>query len=225
MFNASCKLPFFLWSYSGIWINFCSEANSALQMFCLARVASNALSLHSSLEKLQLIYIIQQSFFLFSSGRSSYSDAVLLDTTVLLSQIFTQSIDAIDVTSVTLSCLNSINAIDVTRCKLMLIECRMFQCSNVPMFQCSNVPMFQCVFLFIGSKEFLVHWSIGLLVHWTIGPLVHWSTGPLVHWSIGSLVHWSIGPLVHWSIGPLVHWSIGPFVHWSNGWISNVNCQ
>ena len=33
-----------------------------------------------------------------------------------LFQIFTQSIDAIDVTSVTLSCLNSINAIDVTRC-------------------------------------------------------------------------------------------------------------
>ena len=30
-------------------------------------------------------------------------------------QIFTQSIDAIDVTSVTLSRLNSINAIDVTR--------------------------------------------------------------------------------------------------------------
>ena len=33
-----------------------------------------------------------------------------------LFQIFTQSLDAIDVTSVTLSCLNSINAIDVTRC-------------------------------------------------------------------------------------------------------------
>ena len=32
-----------------------------------------------------------------------------------LFQIFTQSLDAIDVTSVTLSCLNSINAIDVTR--------------------------------------------------------------------------------------------------------------
>ena len=31
-------------------------------------------------------------------------------------QIFTQSIDAIDVTSVTPSRLNSINAIDVTRC-------------------------------------------------------------------------------------------------------------
>ena len=31
-------------------------------------------------------------------------------------QIFTQSIDAIDVTSVTLSRLNSINEIDVTRC-------------------------------------------------------------------------------------------------------------
>ena len=60
-----------------------------------------------------------------------------------LFQIFTQSIDAIDVTSVTLSCLNSINAIEVTRCWLMLIECRMFQYSNVPMFQCSNVPIFQ----------------------------------------------------------------------------------
>ena len=33
-----------------------------------------------------------------------------------LFQIFTQSLDAIDVTSVTLSRLNSINAIDVTRC-------------------------------------------------------------------------------------------------------------
>ena len=32
-----------------------------------------------------------------------------------LFQIFTQSLDAIDVTSVTLSRLNSINAIDVTR--------------------------------------------------------------------------------------------------------------
>ena len=50
-----------------------------------------------------------------SSDRSSYSDAVLQDTNVLLSQTFTQSIDAIDVTSVTLSGLNSINAIDVTR--------------------------------------------------------------------------------------------------------------
>ena len=49
-----------------------------------------------------------------SSDRSSYSDVVLLDT-VQLSQIFTQSIDTIDVTRVTLSRLNSINAIDVTR--------------------------------------------------------------------------------------------------------------
>ena len=58
-----------------------------------------------------------QTFIAFiSSDRSSYSDAVLLDTTVLHSQIFTQSIDAIDVTSVNLSCLNSINAIDVKRC-------------------------------------------------------------------------------------------------------------
>ena len=53
--------------------------------------------------------------YFISSDRSSYSDVALLET-VQFSQIFTQSIDAIDVTSVTLSCLNSINAIDVTRC-------------------------------------------------------------------------------------------------------------
>ena len=41
----------------------------------------------------------------------------------------------------------------------MLIECRMFQCSNV-------------FFLFIGLQEFLVHWSIGQWVHGTTGPLV-----------------------------------------------------
>ena len=46
-----------------------------------------------------------------------------------LFQIFTQSLDAIDVTSVTLSRLNSINAIDITRCWLNV------ECSNVPMFQ------------------------------------------------------------------------------------------
>ena len=60
-----------------------------------------------------------------------------------LFQIFTQSIDAIDVTSVTLSCLNSINAVDVTRCWLN-VEYSNFpitQCSSVSMFQYSNVPM------------------------------------------------------------------------------------
>ena len=53
-----------------------------------------------------------------SSDRSSYSDDGLLYYIYpqRLFQIFTQSIDAIDVTSVTLSCLNSINAIDVARC-------------------------------------------------------------------------------------------------------------
>ena len=45
-----------------------------------------------------------------SSDRSSYSDI-----SRPLFQIFTQSIEAIDVTSVTLSRLNSINAIDVIR--------------------------------------------------------------------------------------------------------------
>ena len=50
-----------------------------------------------------------------SSDRSSYSDDGLLYIypSKPLFQIFTQSIDAIDVTSVTLSRLNSINAIDI----------------------------------------------------------------------------------------------------------------
>ena len=58
-------------------------------------------------------------FQFVSSDRSSYSDVLLLET-VQLSQIFTQSIDTIDVTSVTLSRLNSINAIDVTRRKCQM---------------------------------------------------------------------------------------------------------
>ena len=61
-----------------------------------------------------------------------------------LFQIFTQFIDAIDVTIVTLCCLSSINAIDVTRCWLNV------KSSTVPMFQSSNVPLFQCVFSFHG---------------------------------------------------------------------------
>ena len=63
-----------------------------------------------------------------------------------LFQIFTQSLRAIDVTSVTLSRLNSNNAVDAKRCWLN-VECsnvQMFQCSNDPMFQCSNLQMFQC---------------------------------------------------------------------------------
>ena len=53
-----------------------------------------------------------------SSDRSSYSETVLLYNcgSWPLFQIFTQPIDAIVVTSVTLSRLNSINAFDVTRC-------------------------------------------------------------------------------------------------------------
>ena len=50
-------------------------------------------------------------FFIVSSDRSSWSDNGLLYTWLLF---HTQSIDAIDVTSVTLSFLDSINAIDVT---------------------------------------------------------------------------------------------------------------
>ena len=57
-----------------------------------------------------------QFFSVFSSDRSSYSDDGLLYIRQQLFQILTQSLDAIDATSVTLSRLNNINAIDVTRC-------------------------------------------------------------------------------------------------------------
>ena len=59
---------------------------------------------------------------IISSDRSSCRDDGLLYVHLPiypqqpLFQIFTQSIDAIDVTSVTRSRLNSINVIDVTRC-------------------------------------------------------------------------------------------------------------
>ena len=104
-----------------------------------------------------------------SSDRNSYSDDGLLYVHKTF-WIFTQSIGAIDFTGVTLSRWNSINAFDVTRCKLKLnLNVPIFQCSNVPMFQCSNVqmlkwsniqmlkcskvPMFQC------SNVHIVKWS------------------------------------------------------------------
>ena len=74
--------------------------------------------------KIITIIIIIISIFtiisvIVSSDRSSYSDDGLLyiyPQQRPLFQIFNQSIDAIDVTNVILSCLNNINAIGVTRC-------------------------------------------------------------------------------------------------------------
>ena len=85
----------------------------------------------------------QVALFIFSSDRSFCSDEwwFIIFPQQQLFQIFTQSIGAIYITSVTLGCLNSINAIDVTRCWLMLIECQMFQCSNVQMLKFSIVQM------------------------------------------------------------------------------------
>ena len=63
-----------------------------------------------------------------------------------LFQIFTQSIDAIDVKRVTLCCLNSINAIDVARgeCQMSNVKLQMSnvksQMSNVKS-QMSNVKL------------------------------------------------------------------------------------
>ena len=73
-------------------------------------------SIHMLQEK--KIFSVTKRWYVVSSDRSSYSDDGLLyiRQQQQLFQILTQSIDAIDVTSVTLSRLNSINAIDVTRC-------------------------------------------------------------------------------------------------------------
>ena len=69
--------------------------------------------------ELNIMILVKPGYHCFvSSDRSSCTDDGLLyiRSSNPLFQIFTQSIDAIDVTSVTLRRLNSINAIDVTRC-------------------------------------------------------------------------------------------------------------
>ena len=63
--------------------------------------------------------------------------------------------------------MTQIDSVKINPSLVMMRECQMFKCSNIPMF------------------------------NWSIGPLVPWSIGPLVHLSIGPLVHWTIGPLVH----------------------------
>ena len=72
---------------------------------------------NTSLEDMDLGFLtIQAKTLIFSSDKSSCSDDGLLYIRQQLFQIFTQSIDVIDVTRVTLSPFNSINAIDVIRC-------------------------------------------------------------------------------------------------------------
>ena len=64
-----------------------------------------------------IAFLIGAKHLIVSSDRSSYSDDVILYIrSSPLFQIYTQSLDAIDVASVTLSRINNINAIDVTRC-------------------------------------------------------------------------------------------------------------
>ena len=86
-------------------------------MYTLSRVflpdrASHPISLNRLLQGPQLA---SKPLNVFSSDRSSYSDdgQLCIYPSKPLFQIFTQSIDAIDVTSDTLSCLSCINAIDV----------------------------------------------------------------------------------------------------------------
>ena len=80
------------------------------------KYASVSSALHQ--EARRQIIILHENRVIVSSDRSSDSDDGLLyiRQRQQFFQIFTQSIDAIEVTSVTLSHLTSINAIDVTRC-------------------------------------------------------------------------------------------------------------
>ena len=118
MMNPECCRPCFKFS----------PIQSLLSVWSSPRPPSSIHTLHSIscclFQAICLFFLLGCSFFKFartfwntfvSSVRSSYSDVVLLHTYihVQLFQIFTQSIDAIDVTSVTLCRLDSINAIDV----------------------------------------------------------------------------------------------------------------
>ena len=88
-----------------------------IQHFQAAALISHHLPTpHQFLRIISVLYFSSLEYLphIISSDRSSYSDNGLLY--VQLFQIFTQSIDAIDVTSDTLSRLNIINAIIVTRC-------------------------------------------------------------------------------------------------------------
>ena len=74
-------------------------------------------------EKICICYFdIAASPLLAPTGALVLMMVYYISAAAQLFQIFTQSLDAIDVISVTLSRLNSINAIDVKRCKFMLIE-------------------------------------------------------------------------------------------------------
>ena len=61
-----------------------------------------------------------------------------------------QSINTIDVTSVTLSRWLNVECSNVPMFQCSNVQrfnysnVQMFQCSNVPMFQCSSIPMFKC---------------------------------------------------------------------------------
>ena len=75
--------------------------NNEMFIFLLLKIATHFLT-----------YGRKKGKMFVSSDRSSCTDDGLLYISRPLFQIFTQSVDAIDVTSATLSHLNSMNAID-----------------------------------------------------------------------------------------------------------------
>ena len=73
--------------------------------------------MYTIIGKINFLKTAKKFMRIVSSDRSSWSDDGLLYIQQRpLFEIFTHSIDAVDVTIVTLICLNSINAIDVTKC-------------------------------------------------------------------------------------------------------------
>ena len=132
-----------------------------------------------------------------------------LPKSLLASWSYLWSIDAIDVTNVTLSRLNSINAIDVTRSWLN-VECSnvpMFQCSNVTMFQCFNIPIFQSStvqnlpyhVMFLPRADNFTH-----ALHWTHVTIIMFRYTPnlLIFFK---KFYWLLIPM----IGIIDHWDIG----------------
>jgi len=113
-----------------------------------------------------------------SSVRSSCTDDGPLYIRQQLFQIFTQSIDSIGVTRVTLGHFNSINAIDVIRLSLELTWDFLGTILGLSWDYLGTILGLSCHNMLIECWVF--HCCV---------PLFHWSTGPLIHWPIGPLVH------------------------------------
>ena len=161
-----------------------------------------------------------ESTFIVSSGRSSLRYDVLLhykyqSAARPLFQIFTQSIDAIDVTRVTLSRLNSINASDV-KC-LMSMRLNLFVGAYLRSFSCNLFNLCElkrsetslcCLKKNTLSLEIKKRYSTS---HFCFLPVFH--------------CRFSLGPLLAWPCDDRVKIYINCKIGQNNGYIGNAQME